>query len=221
MAWIALVGPEIEENLSLRYLCSSLLPHGFATEIIPFNQDSDFGRALAAVLEAKEPPLAVGISLAFQWRAGDFLAFAVALRDGGYRGHITMGGHFATFASKEILADFAEVDSVVRQEAEGTMVTLARALQEGTPLDVIPGLAVRNAAGKIVVTCHPELPDIATLPWPDRRGEPAACFAHAIAPLVSSRGCYANCTFCCIAAWQEQSLPGKRCQLRQRLAVGA
>jgi anaerobic magnesium-protoporphyrin IX monomethyl ester cyclase len=214
MAWIALVGPEIEENLSLRYLCSSLLPHGFATEIIPFNQDSDFGRALAAVLEAPEPPLAVGISLAFQWRAGDFLAFAVALREGGYRGHITMGGHFATFASKEILADFAEVDSVVRQEAEGTMVTLARALQEGTPLDVIPGLAVRNAAGEIVVTCHPELPDIATLPWPDRRGEPAACFAHAIAPLVSSRGCYANCTFCCIAAWQEQSLPGKRYRLR-------
>ncbi len=24
MAWIALVGPEIEENLSLRYLCSSV-----------------------------------------------------------------------------------------------------------------------------------------------------------------------------------------------------
>ncbi|MEP7121852.1 MAG: radical SAM protein [Byssovorax sp.] len=219
MAWIALVGPEIEENLSLRYLCSSLAPHGFATEIIPFNQDADFGQALAAVLDPPEPPLCVGISLAFQWRAGDFLAFAVALRDGGYRGHITMGGHFATFASKEILADFAEVDSVVRQEAEGTMVTLARALQDGTPLDVIPGLAVRNSRGEIVVTAHPELPDIASLPWPDRRGEPAACFAHGIAPLVSSRGCYANCTFCCIAAWQEQSLPGKRYRLREVEAV--
>jgi radical SAM family protein/B12 binding protein len=219
MAWIALVGPEIEENLSLRYLCSSLRPHGFSTEIIAFNQDGDFGRALAAVLEAPEPPLCVGISLAFQWRAGDFLAFAVALREGGYRGHLTMGGHFATFASREILADFAEVDSVVRQEAEGTMVALARALQDGTPLEAIPGLAVRTAAGEIVVTAHPELPDIAELPWPDRRGEPAACFAHGIAPLVSSRGCYANCTFCCIAAWQEQSLPGKRYRLREVEAV--
>jgi hypothetical protein len=31
---------------------------------------------------------------------------------------------------------------------------------------------------------------------------------------VSSRGCYANCTFCCIAAWHEESQPGKRYRLR-------
>ena len=131
MAWIALVGPEIEENLSLRYLASSLLPHGFRSEIIGFNRDADFGDALAAILGAPEPPLVVGISLAFQWRAADFLAFAVALRERGYRGHLTLGGHFATFASLEILRDFPEVDSIVRQEAEGTMVALAQALAAG------------------------------------------------------------------------------------------
>ncbi|MGH7327893.1 MAG: B12-binding domain-containing radical SAM protein, partial [Polyangiaceae bacterium] len=65
-----------------------------------------------------------------------------------------------------------------------------------------------------VRTEHPHLPDLAKIPRPDRRGDPAACFDHGIAPLVSSRGCYANCTFCCIAAWQEQSLPGKRYRLR-------
>jgi hypothetical protein len=27
---------------------------------------------------------------------------------------------------------------------------------------------------------------------------------------VSTRGCYANCSFCCIAAWHEMALPGKR-----------
>jgi hypothetical protein len=70
-------------------------------------------------------------------------------------------------------------------------------------------------SGEIVLTDHPPLPDLATLPRPDRRGEPAACFGHGIAPLVSSRGCYANCTFCCIAAWHEQSLPGKRYRLRE------
>jgi hypothetical protein len=35
-----------------------------------------------------------------------------------------------------------------------------------------------------------------------------------MAPLVSSRGCYANCSFCCIAAWHEQTLPGKRYRVR-------
>ncbi len=215
MQWIALVGPEIEENLSLRYLASSLLAHGFRSEIIGFNQDADFNRALAAIVDAPEPPLAVGISLAFQWRAPDFLGFAVALRARGYRGHITMGGHFATFASLDILRDFPEVDTIVRQEAEGTMVALAQALARGAPLDGIDGLALRDAQNAPFLTPHPALPDLAALPWPDRRGPPAACFAHGIAPLVSSRGCYANCSFCCIAAWQEQSLPGKRYRLRE------
>ncbi len=215
MSLVALVGPELEENLSLRYLASSLAAAGHDTLLVPFNAEHDFGAALAAILEADVPPAIVGISLAFQWRARDFLALAMALREKGYRGHVTVGGHFGTFASDELLADFPEIDSVCRQEAEETMVSLARAVEARSPLGAIPGLALRDAEGRVVRTAHPTLPDLARLPWPDRRGEPAACFAHGIAPLVSSRGCYANCSFCCIAAWQEESLPGKRYRLRE------
>lgn len=214
MTWVALVGPEIEENLSLRYIASSLAAAGYRAELVPFNSEADFPSILDAILRAKEPPLAVGISLAFQWRARDFLALAVALRDGGYRGHITMGGHFGTFAAHEIMTDFPEIDSIVKQEAEETMVALCRAVEAGSPLDAILGLALRKG-DHVISTGHPALPDLATLPRPDRRGEPASCFGHGIAPLVSSRGCYANCSFCCIAAWHEQSLPGKRYRIRE------
>jgi radical SAM superfamily enzyme YgiQ (UPF0313 family) len=214
MTWVALVGPEIEENLSLRYLASSLSAGGFDSEIVAFNHDADFGRVLEEILGAEVPPLLVGISLAFQWRAQESLALCMALRERGYRGHITVGGHFATFASRDILREFPEVDSVVRQEAEETIVALARALAEGRTLASLPGIAFRDAEGEVVVTPPAPLPDLSRLPWPDRRGEPAACFGHGIAPLVASRGCYANCSFCCIAAWHEQSLPGKRYRLR-------
>jgi len=219
MPYVALVGPEIEENLSLRYIASSLAKAGVETVIVPFNQESDFGSALATILHASEPPLLVGLSLSFQWRARDFLALAVALREGGFSGHITAGGHFATFACREILADFPELDSICRQEAEDTMVALAKAVQTRAPLAEVPGLALRNADGTALVTAQPALPNLETLPRPDRRGDPAQCFGHGIAPLVSSRGCYANCTFCCIAAWHEQSLPGKRYRLREVGAV--
>jgi anaerobic magnesium-protoporphyrin IX monomethyl ester cyclase len=218
MAWIALVGPEIEENLSLRYLASSLAKAGHRSEIVPFSSEHEFGAAVAAVLDADEPPLLVGVSLAFQWRAMDMMAYAMALRDGGYTGHITVGGHFATFAARELLGDFAEIDSVVRQEGEDTIVALANALRDGGPLGDIAGLAYRDG-DEVKLSCMPSNPDLATLPWPDRRGEPAACFDHKIAPLVSSRGCYAHCTFCCIAAWHEQTLPGKRYRLRDPEAV--
>jgi anaerobic magnesium-protoporphyrin IX monomethyl ester cyclase len=213
MPYVALVGPEIEENLSLRYIASSLAAAGVRAELVPFNFETDFAAALSAILGAPEAPVAVGISLAFQWRARDFLALAVALREGGYRGHITVGGHFGTFAAKDLLADFPEIDSVVRQEAEETMVALVRAVESGASLAAIPGLAYHDG-GEIVLTEHPAVPDLAKLPRPDRRGEPASCFGHGIAPLVSSRGCYANCSFCCIAAWHEQSLPGKRYRVR-------
>jgi hypothetical protein len=89
MTWIALVGPEIEENLSLRYLASSLSAAGYASEIVPFCGERQFDAALRAILDAAEPPLLVGLSLAFQWKATDTLALALALREGGYAGHVT------------------------------------------------------------------------------------------------------------------------------------
>ncbi|MEZ4232030.1 MAG: radical SAM protein [Polyangiaceae bacterium] len=212
MSAIALVGPEIEENLSLRYLAAALQEAGHGAEIVAFNQDADFGPVLQRILEMN--PDLVGISLAFQWKASDYLALAVALRERGYQGHITVGGHFATFAALELLGDFPELDSVVRQEAEGTLLDLVELLSRGQDFHDLDGLAVRDADGVPRKNADPRLPDLARLPWPDRRGEPASCFGHGIAPLVSSRGCYANCSFCCIAAWHEQSLPGKRYRVR-------
>lgn len=218
MSWIALVGPELEENLSLRYLASSLATAGYRSELVVYNGEEDFANAVETIARAKEPPLLVGISLAFQWRAQDFLALAMALREAGYTGHITLGGHFATFASDDILRDFAEIDSIVRQEGEETLTKLANALSAtagvSAQISEIPGLALRDRNGAPVRTPEAALPDLATLPFPDRRGDPAACFGHPIAPLVGSRGCYANCSFCCIAAWHEQSLPGKRYRIR-------
>lgn len=219
MSHIAFVGPEIEENLSLRYLASALAAHGHTSDIVPFNQDADFAPAIDAILEKQ--PVLVGLSLAFQWRATDFLAIAVALRERGYRGHITAGGHFATFESLPLLRDFPELDSIVRQESELTIIELLKAIEANGSLQAIAGLAVRDAAGEPRLTGEARLPDLATLPRPDRRGEPARCFGHGIAPLVSSRGCYANCSFCCIAAWHEQSLPGKRYRVREPDDVAA
>jgi anaerobic magnesium-protoporphyrin IX monomethyl ester cyclase len=220
MGWVALVGPEIEENLSLRYLASSLAAAGWRAEILAFAYETEFGPALQAIVGAAEPPVLVGLSLAFQWRAMDMLAFAMALREAGYAGHITMGGHFATFACRELLRDFPEIDTIVRQEGEETLVSLVRAVEAGVPWDDLAGLAFRSA-DEVKLTCMPSIPDLATLPRPDRRGNPATCFDHAIAPLVSSRGCYANCSFCCIAAWHEQTLPGKRYRIRDPDDVAA
>ena len=218
--WIALIGPEVEENLSLRYLASGLQRAGFAVDLVPFNAEVDLERCLRRVLDRETPPLLVGVSLAFQWRALDFLAFVLGLRQRGFEGHITAGGHFATFTDSELLTDFAELDTICRHEADETIVALAQALQDGEPIDELPGLALRGADGQILRTAPRPVPDLDSLAWPDRRGAPARCFGHGIAPLVGSRGCYADCSFCCIAAWHNLS-PGDRWRLRDPDDVAA
>ena len=210
MGWVALVGPELEENLALRYLASSLERAGFRTEIIAFDRRRDLGAVIDGIVAADEPPLLVGLSLAFQWRAIEMVSLAMGLRERGYDGHITAGGHFATFSAENLLADFPELDTVCRHESEETIVELARAVDAGLPLEEIAGLATRAADGAPMLTPMRRPPDLESLPPPDRRGPPRRVFGHALAPLVGSRGCYAKCSFCCIAAWHEQVLPGKR-----------
>jgi anaerobic magnesium-protoporphyrin IX monomethyl ester cyclase len=210
--WIALVGPEVEENLSLRYLAAALAGSGYRTEILSFNGQRDFTRIVAVTL-AESAPLLVGLSLAFQHRAHDFLALAMALRERGYRGHLTAGGHFATFEAEALLRNFPEIDSICRFEAERTIVELAREIDIGGRLDEVAGLALRRG-DDVVFTAPRPLPELDQLPRPDRRGEPARCFGHAVMPLVGSRGCYGHCSFCCIAAWHEVGGGGRRFRLR-------
>jgi anaerobic magnesium-protoporphyrin IX monomethyl ester cyclase len=210
--WVALVGPEVEENLSLRYLAAALAGAGYRTEILAFNGERDFSRIVAEIV-GENPPFLVGLSLAFQHRAQDFLALAMALREGGYGGHLTTGGHFATFEAEALLRNFPELDSICRFEAEQTIVELAQGLAANRSLDQVSGLALRRGE-VVVVTAQRRLPELDQLPRPDRRGDPARCFGHAIMPLVGSRGCYGSCSFCCIAAWHEVGGSGRRFRLR-------
>lgn len=214
MAWVALVGPEIEENLSLRSLAAALGQAGFDWQVIPYNGPDALGPTLARLLDGAQPPTLVAISLSFQWRAPDCLALALGLRERGYAGHITGGGHFGTFAASELLRDFPELDSLCRHEAEETLVELARAVRDGEPLEAVRSLALQRPGARPLFTALRPPPDLATLPWPARFGVPTTCLGHRVAALIGSRGCYARCAFCCIAAWHEQTLPGKRYRLR-------
>lgn len=210
---VILVGPEIQENLGLRYLASSLRASGFGVEVIPFNASRELATVLERVVTARPTPVLVGLSLSFQRRAQDFLALAMGLRQRGFAGHVTVGGHFAAFAAGELLSDFAEIDSVCLHEAEETAVDLARALAVGEGLSGVAGIASRGVDGAVHRTAPRPPPDLATLPWPDREGEPRRYLGRAVAPVIASRGCYGACSFCCIAAWHALS-PGKRYRLR-------
>lgn len=198
---IALVGAEFEENLSLRYLAASIASDGFEPLILAFNT-SDAQR-IAGVIATRSPSV-VGISVPFQTRAPELLGLGDTLREHGFRGHICVGGHFATFEYENILRDFPAVDSVVRHEGEETFPELCRRVQAGSSLVGMPGVVVRNL-DEIAIGPKRPLPALDEHPFPRRRAVPQRVLGVGCAPIVGSRGCYADCSFCCIYAYAKNA----------------
>lgn len=200
---VLLVGAELEENLALRYLAASLAPHGHEVSFAAFSNPSDVDGVVAAA--RREAPDLIGLSMTFQFRAREFGALAAALRRAGVHAHITAGGHFPTFAWREVLEAFPGIDSVVRHEGELTLPELCAAVARGADVDDlarIRGLCYRGP-GEIPL-CNPPRPlveNLDALPFPARIGAPELHLGVPTAFMVGSRGCYGHCTFCCIHAY--------------------
>ncbi|MFQ5678749.1 MAG: B12-binding domain-containing radical SAM protein [Gemmatimonadota bacterium] len=199
---VALVGAEFEENLSLRYLSSAVAREGFDSLLLPFNEEGD----AAAICEAvrRHAPLLVGISVPFQTRAAELLGLAGRLREKGYEGHVCAGGHFATFEYENLLRDFPAVDSVVRHEGEATLREMCVRLSRREEVAGLAGVVTRGS-GETGVGPKRPLPPLDELPFPDRRGEPHRVMGVRCSPILGSRGCYADCSFCCIYAYAENA----------------
>jgi len=199
---IALIGSEHEENLSLRYLAAAVAADGIGAGIFPVNEPDDVERVVREVVASA--PFLVGISVPFQMNAPQALAIATRLREEGCAAHITVGGHFATFEYDNLLRDFPAIDSVVRHEGETTLRELCRRLQVGEAIAPLEGAVVRTAQGTVDGGKR-RIPPLDELPFPDRRGPPLGVMGIGVAPILGSRGCYADCSFCCIYAYAENA----------------
>lgn len=199
---IALIGSEHEENLSLRYLAAAVAADGIRVEICPVNEPGDVERVVREVTALR--PFLVGISVPFQMNAPHALALATRLRETGCTAHITVGGHFATFEFDNLLRDYPAIDSVVRHEGEETLRELCRRLQADVALAPLEGAVVRTTNGTVDGGKR-RIPALDTLPFPDRRGPALQVMGINVAPILGSRGCYADCAFCCIYAYAENA----------------
>ena len=207
---ILLAGPDYEENLSIRYLSSSLLAAEHDTTLAAFNSPAD----IPSVAEAARRSDIVGLSMCFQSRAQEFLHLAQLLKSRNPLQLIVAGGHYASCAAEPLLAHHPEIDIVVIHEGERTLVEIANAtpqLKESLP--AIPGIAYRDAQ-KIHFTDPRRTADnLEALPFPDRRGPIHLLAGVPTSYMMGSRGCYGNCAYCCITTLH-QLAPGKR--FRQR-----
>ena len=85
---------------------------------------------------------------------------ATALREEGFAGHISLGGHHAAFNAEEILADWPAVDSIVLGEGEEPLADLTRDVLAGRDWRGIPSLAFRVPGGVTRNPCRPLIDDL-------------------------------------------------------------
>lgn len=205
---IVLIGAELEENLGLRYMAAGLERDGHEIHVKAFNSDADLDKVVAQVTTF-DPQLA-GLSMVFTGRAPEFCRLAQALRDGGYRGHIVAGGHFASFNCERLLQDFPAFDSIALGEGEEIICALAEHLEDPGS---VPGLCYRKADGSIGVNPSKGNPEnLDALPFP-KRTTFHSYYGKPIASVLTSRGCWRDCAFCSINAWYKRG-GGKKFRVR-------
>ncbi len=200
---VALIGPEFDENLALRYLAASLESDGHDVTIVPFSgSETEFDTERLLALDAG----LIGLSMSFQVMARANVRLARRLREAGYAGHMTAGGHFPTLTYPMLLRDCEALDSVVIGEGESALVDLARCLDRGRPWCEISGVASRTSSGAIELSRRHRSPvSLDDLPFPLRADPPPEQIGVPMAGVVSSRGCNGGCTFCSIRSFRAEA----------------
>ena len=207
---VLLAGPDFEENLSIRYLASSLQTKRHETSLAVFNSADD----VEVVAEQAGEAEIVGLSICFQSRAQEFLTLARRIKQLHPGKLIVAGGHYASCAAQPLLEHHPELDIIVIHEGEQTLAEIvAAAANLKDDLPKIPGIAYREDGQVRFTPKRRTLDDLDTLPFPVRAGRIHSIAGVPTSFLMGSRGCYENCAYCCITTLHNLA-PGKK--FRQR-----
>lgn len=218
-AWrVVLVGSEQQENLGLEYLAAAVEAAGHDVRVLPLESQRDVEDVCRAIME--DPPHLVGLSIAFQHAVRDYLVLVETLRARGFRGHLTCGGHVPTFCHAELLRDAPGLDTVVRFEGEGTLCELLESLTTPARWPAIPALVCRRDGNVVTGPGGTLRRDLDSLPLPRRRARPFFVGGLPLAFVITARGCYGDCSYCCLTAFTEAA-GGPRLRLREPAAVAA
>lgn len=199
------VGYESQENLGLRYIMAYLDSHGFRSALAPFSPGA-LDRVIEAIKE-REPDL-VGFSIIFQYTLYEFGQLMETLRNRGIDSHFTAGGHYPSLRPQSTFNELPYLDSIVLFEGELTTLELLSKLKCPHKWHSIPGLAFRRSAEIVINPLRPLVEDLDMLPWPRRGNIQQSARGIGTAPILASRGCLHNCSFCSIRQFYS-GVPGK------------
>ena len=206
---------EATPHMGLHYLSAAATAQGFRVVVLdaPLTGMASGGIVAAAL---KFDPAVIGVSIPFQDQVATALRIAELLRAKGFRGHLTLGGHTASFAAPFLLSNYASVvDSVFVGEAEGCISRFLEAYLKHSDWTSVDGVASLTPDGRTRINAPRYIANLDDIPFPHTISE--ALRKPFLAPIVTSRGCSGRCTFCSIGAFHRLGRVGHRVHSPQRI----
>ena len=192
---------EGSESLALAYLGASLRQAGHRADILDAQLENLTADGVLERLAGRGTYSLVGLTVADPSFIAGTYRLAEALREHWPSAHFTIGGYAPTFHYRDVLQQCEHLDSVVLYEGEQTLLELVEAVYSEADWRSVPGIAFRRHNQVLTTGPRPLLHDLDALPFPARDYVPFIkehLPGIGVVSVAGSRGCYANCGFCCI-----------------------
>ncbi len=181
--------------ISLGYISAFLESKGFTVKILTLGEDTSVSCAGLRELLTGFRPALVGLS-AYQRTMLYVIGLARFIKSVDNKIKIAIGGPQATFMPSAGFAQLHDVDYVCRSSGEVTLLTIARAINEGAPFSGLSGVSYKSADGGIHDTDALEgFADLDRYPSPYLNDVfDYSRMREAI--MLTSRGCPHRCIYC-------------------------
>jgi anaerobic magnesium-protoporphyrin IX monomethyl ester cyclase len=185
--------------LGLGYIASYLREFGdheikIHDGLLQHSKLSDFARTLYSY-----SPTVVGISGQTTPSIYDVYHTAKLVKHHDPTTLVVVGGAHVTFQDEQVLQECPEIDVVVRGEGEVTMKVLLERYDLQQDYSDIPGTTIRKGSTIIRNPDRPYISNLDDIPLPDYETLNLPKYfprGKRIAPMITSRGCPYQCTFC-------------------------
>jgi anaerobic magnesium-protoporphyrin IX monomethyl ester cyclase len=203
---VALINPPIEGKgfrhqrllpIGLGYLAAVLEKNSHEVKVIDCPVLGIDCSALKPLIQNFNPDV-VGIT-SMTTTIDSAFAVAKAAKEEKPDAVVVIGGPHVTFMDEQILKDVLSIDVVVRGEGEQTIVDLAQKVADQKPLQDVAGITIRKGKEIVRTADRGFIENLDDLPFPSLKHfelEHYRVFGRRIFPVMSSRGCPFQCSFC-------------------------
>lgn len=182
-------------NTGLGYLAAALKKSGHEVRVLDFNNypEHQEGRLIT---ELKSGYDVIGFSVKFN-TIRDSVRLAGLAKKHSSGCTLVAGGPGVTVEGCGFLGEYPVFDYAFRGESENSFVEFSAFLEEKRTLEEIPGICYKNN-GKIDSTASFLIEDIESIPFPDYSDFDFFNMQKYNYPMVTSRGCPYNCSYCSV-----------------------